>query len=129
MDGRGRAFDNIFVERVWRNVKYEDIYLKGYASVIELIAGLTEYFSFYNNERPHQSLGYKTPVAVYRTAEGGGAMIVDKFPSAVDESPVSLRSTGDSSTAEARSETTAETKKKVKPGKRRPVASEVECTA
>lgn len=129
MDGRGRAFDNIIVERLWRNVKHADIYLKGYASVIELIAGLTEYFFFYNNERPHQSLGYKTPDAVYRTAEGGGAMIVDKFPRAVDGSPVSLRSTGDPSTAEARSETTAETKENVKPGQRRPVANEVECTA
>jgi len=61
MDGRGRAFDNIFVERLWRNVKYEDVYLKGYASMVELTIGLTEYFTFYNGERPHQSLGHKTP--------------------------------------------------------------------
>jgi putative transposase len=79
MDGRGRAFDNIFVERLWRNVKYEDVYLKGYASMVELTLGLTEYFAFYNDERPHQSLGYKTPSTVYRTARDGGAMIVDKF--------------------------------------------------
>lgn len=97
MDGRGRAFDNIFVERLWRNVKYEDIYLKGYGSMTDLAAGLTEYFAFYNNERPHQSLGYKTPEVVYRTAVGGGAVIVDKYPRPMEESPAPLRSAGDSS--------------------------------
>lgn len=65
MDGRGRALDNIFVERLWRSVKYEDIYLKDYATVSALITGLTIYFTFYNNERFHQSLGYRTPVEVY----------------------------------------------------------------
>ncbi len=65
MDGRGRAFDNIFIERLWRNVKYEDVYLKGYVSVPALAAGLTDYFLFYNHERPHQSLGYRTPAEVY----------------------------------------------------------------
>ena len=79
MDGRGRALDNIFVERLWRSVKYEDIYLKRYASLPELLLGLTEYFAFYNQERPHQSLGYLTPEAVYRSGEGGGAKIVDRF--------------------------------------------------
>ena len=79
MDGRGRAFDNIFVERLWRNVKYEDIYLKGYATVGELLLGLSEYFTLYNSERPHQSLQYKTPDVVYASAKGGGAMIVDKY--------------------------------------------------
>jgi putative transposase len=79
MDGRGRALDNIFVERLWRSVKYEDIYLKRYASLPELLLGLTEYFAFYNGERPHQSLGYLTPEAVYRSGEGGGAKIVDRF--------------------------------------------------
>ena len=79
MDGRGRALDNIFVERLWRSVKYEDIYLKGYASLPELFLGLTDYFAFYNHERPHQSLGYLTPEAVYRSGEGGGAKIVDRF--------------------------------------------------
>jgi putative transposase len=79
MDGRGRALDNIFVERLWRSVKYEEIYLKSYASVAELTLGLTEYFRFYNTERMHQSLGNSTPINVYRTACGGGAMIVDKF--------------------------------------------------
>ena len=79
MDGRGRALDNIFVERLWRSVKYEDVYLKGYASMGELAIGLTQYFRFYNAGRPPQSLGYKTPCEVYASGQGGGAMIADKF--------------------------------------------------
>ena len=81
MDGRGRALDNIFVERLWRSVKYEDVYLKGYVSMSDLLLGLTEYFAFYNGERPHQALGNRTPDAVYRSGEGGGASIVDRFGS------------------------------------------------
>lgn len=104
MDGRGRAFDNIFVERLWRNVKYEDVYLKGYVTIAELTAGLAKYFAFYNGERPHQSLGNITPDIVYRTAIGGGAVIMDKYPRAMDVSPVPLGSTGDTSIAESRSE-------------------------
>jgi putative transposase len=65
MDGRGRALDNIFVERLWRSVKYEDIYLKDYANVPTLITGLTDYFTFYNEARFHQSLGYRTPAQVH----------------------------------------------------------------
>lgn len=65
MDGRGRALDNIFVERLWRSVKYEDIYLKHYASVPALDTGLTDYFRLYNFERPHQSLNYRLPAEVY----------------------------------------------------------------
>lgn len=80
MDGRGRALDNIFVERLWRTIKYEDIYLKGYANMYNLTLGLTEYFAFYNQDRPHQSLAYLTPDRVYKSAEGGGAMIMDKYP-------------------------------------------------
>lgn len=87
MDGRGRALDNIFVERLWRSVKYEDVYLKGYATMGELTIGLTQYFAFYNAERPHQSLGYKTPFEVYASGQGGGAMIVDKFGGAREKSP------------------------------------------
>jgi putative transposase len=79
MDGRGRPLDNIFVERLWRSVKHEDVCLKGYVSMTELQLGLTEYFVFYNTERPHQSLGNSTPRQVYQTASGGGARIVDKF--------------------------------------------------
>jgi putative transposase len=66
MDGRGRALDNVFVERLWRSVKYEDIYIRGYEEVSELLRGLTRYFAFYNDERLHQSLGYRTPATVYR---------------------------------------------------------------
>ena len=84
MDGRGRALDNIFVERLWRSVKYEDVYLKGYASLPELLLGLTEYFAFYNGERPHQSLGNRTPDVVYHSGEGGGASIVDRFGGSPD---------------------------------------------
>jgi putative transposase len=127
MDGRGRAFDNIFVERLWRSVKHEDVYLKGYASMGELLLGLTDYFAFYNGDRPHQSLGQQTPDVVYRSGVGGGAVIVDKFGGAMEETPVSLRSTGDSSITKARSETTATTEAKTKPGQRRPAASDVEC--
>jgi putative transposase len=65
MDGRGRCFDNIFTERLWRSVKYEDVYLKDYRILLEAHAGLSEYFPFYNNERPHQSLGYQAPAEVY----------------------------------------------------------------
>ena len=96
MDGRGRALDNIFVERLWRTVKYEDVYLRGYESLRDLESGLSVYFDFYNRERPHQSLGDRTPDEVYRTASGGGAKIVDKYRSSEAESSVPLRSTEDS---------------------------------
>ena len=65
MDGKGRALDNVFVERLWRSVKYEDIYPKGYESMKGLRQGLTEYFEFYNKRRPHQGLDYRTPEEVY----------------------------------------------------------------
>jgi putative transposase len=64
-DGRGRALDNIFVERLGRSVKYEDIYLQDYATVPALAAGLGSYFQFYNHERPHQSLAYRAPAEVH----------------------------------------------------------------
>ena len=81
MDGRGRALDNVFVERLWRSVKYEEVYLREYNTVQEARHGLGRYFGFYNNERLHQALGYRTPAAVYRgvgdscledSMEGGG---------------------------------------------------------
>lgn len=81
MDGRGRALDNIFVERLWRNVKYEDVYLNGYATMGDLHEGMTRYFAFYNGDRPHQALNYLTPDSVYASGKGGGAMIVDKYGS------------------------------------------------
>ena len=128
MDGRGRVFDNIFVERLWRSVKHEDVYLKGYATMGELLVGLAEYFAFYNGERPHQSLDYKTPEVVYRTAIDGGALIVDKFPRAAERISVDHSGT-DGSTAAARSTATATYTVTGKPGQRRPAASEVECAA
>jgi putative transposase len=86
MDGRGRALDNIFVERLWRTVKYEDVYLKKYDGMQDLLIGLTQYFLFYNEARWHQSLNYKTPNEVYQTAIGGGARIVNKFNDTGDTS-------------------------------------------
>jgi putative transposase len=65
MDGRGRAFDNIFVERLWRSVKYEEVYLKDYRTVSEARAGLQLYFPFYNQQRIHQALDYRTPHSVH----------------------------------------------------------------
>jgi putative transposase len=66
MDGRGRCMDNIFVERLWRSLKYEEVYLKDYESVTEARAGIERYFRFYNEERLHQSLEYRTPAAIYQ---------------------------------------------------------------
>ena len=65
MDGRGRALDNVFVERLWRSVKYEEVYLKEYASGWEAEDSLASYFDFYCHQRPHQALDYRTPAAVY----------------------------------------------------------------
>jgi putative transposase len=65
MDGRGRALDNVFVERLWRTVKYEEVYLHDYVDGAEAYNGLQRYWGFYNRERPHQSLGYLTPAAVH----------------------------------------------------------------
>jgi len=65
MDGRGRALDNVFVERLWRTVKYENVYLQDYATGAECQAGLSSYLTFYCEQRPHQSLGYRTPAEVY----------------------------------------------------------------
>jgi len=64
-DGRGRALDNIFVERLWRSVKYEEVYMKDYQTVPEAVSSLRDYFSFYNHERLHQALDYQTPAQVY----------------------------------------------------------------
>lgn len=72
MDGKGRCLDNVFVERLWRTVKYEDIYLWGYEDVPQLQQGLGRYFPYYNEGRPHQALDYRTPAAVYRQGRVGG---------------------------------------------------------
>ena len=71
MDGRGRAIDNVFVERLWRTVKYEYVYLNLHENGKELYEGLRDYFHFYNTERFHQSLGYKTPNEVYVSGKNG----------------------------------------------------------
>jgi putative transposase len=68
MDGKGRATDNVWIERLWRSVKYEDIYLKNYTNVTALNLGLTQYFKFYNNERIHENLNYSTPHHKYKIA-------------------------------------------------------------
>jgi putative transposase len=70
MDGKGRALDNIFTERLWRSVKYEDVYLKDYANPKEARRSLTAYFDFYNHRRPHQALAYRTPASLYRSPCG-----------------------------------------------------------
>jgi putative transposase len=69
MDGKGRATDNVCIERFWRSIKYEKIYLHGYDNNIELFLGITEYVNFYNNRRKHQSLDYQTPSCVYTGSE------------------------------------------------------------
>jgi len=66
MDGKGRCIDNVFVERLWRSLKYEEVYLHAYEDGAEARAGIARYFAFYNDERPHQALGYQTPEAFHR---------------------------------------------------------------
>ena len=66
MDGKGRFLDNIFIERLWRSLKYEDVYIKAYASVPEARCGIGDWLSFYNDERLHQALGYRTPREVFQ---------------------------------------------------------------
>jgi transposase InsO family protein len=93
MDGRGRVFDNIFVERLWRTVKYEDVYLHHYDRMTQGRAGLVRYFRFYNTERPHQSLGWRTPHDVYfgiQEAIPGGPQAADAAVTAVGLRPPSV---------------------------------------
>jgi putative transposase len=70
IDGRGRALDNVFVERLWRTVKYEDVYLKDYSDPPDAVRNLGLYFKFYNGQRPHQALNYQTPEIVYFGMKG-----------------------------------------------------------
>jgi putative transposase len=89
MDGRGRVYDNIFVERLWRTVKYEELYLKDYADPREARAGLEAYFRFYNQKRPHQALDYRTPAEVYEGRAGDTRQGAAARP--VAGTPVALR--------------------------------------
>ena len=83
MDSKGRAYDNIFTERLWRSVKYEEVYLKNYQSPLEAYESLKKYFHFYNHERTHQSLDYQTPAEVYFQSQGlkTGAPLTSVQPS------------------------------------------------
>ena len=89
MDGKGRYADNIFVERLWRTVKYEEVYLKAYSNGREAKAGIGAYFHFYNTQRPHQALDYRTPAEVFngvsvqstnRQKRGGGPQAERWYP-------------------------------------------------
>jgi putative transposase len=91
MDGRGRAFDNIFSERLWRTVKYEEVFLRDYADEAEARQGLRAYFRFYNEERLHQSLGYRTPAEVYEGRSGDIRDRPDESGRTVAVTPVALR--------------------------------------
>ncbi len=75
MDGRGRWMDNVFIERLWRSLKYEDVYLKGYADGREAVCGIAEWIAFYNERRPHQALADRTPMAVWREAIAGAGAV------------------------------------------------------
>jgi putative transposase len=89
MDGRGRAYDNIFVERLWRTVKYEEVYLKAYENGHDAFSNLEAYFRFYNDERPHQALHYQTPKEVY---EGTASLQVDEVM--ISERPATAQDGG-----------------------------------
>ena len=78
MDGKGRCMDNIFIERLWRSVKYEEVYLNDYATTEELRKGLRTYFYFYNTERPHQTFDGATPLEVYKESTDGPAGEMEK---------------------------------------------------
>ena len=89
MDGRGRALDNVFIERLWRSVKYEDVYLKDYESGADLNDGLTRWFNFYTHRRPHQGLKNRTPFEVYHGVRPAGQ---DTTTTTIDRSRIGLGS-------------------------------------
>ena len=91
MDGRGRCYDNIFVERLWRTVKYEEVFLRDYADPVEARQGLKAYFRFYNEQRPHQALDYRTPAQVYFAGHWDGKRESSAASRTVAGTPVALR--------------------------------------
>ena len=86
MDGKGRYLDNIFIERLWRSLKYEEVYIKAYGSVAEARAGIGGWLVFYNDERPHQAMGYRTPREVFEAGPASG--YVDNTPAALRSAPM-----------------------------------------
>ena len=88
MDGKGRALDNVFIERFWRSLKYECLYLKPFETVSDLRDAIKKYVEFYNSERIHQSLGYKMPQEVY--SEKSVTNLIDLIPCGIVENPVGL---------------------------------------
>ena len=91
MDGRGRCYDNIFVERLWRTVKYEEVFLRDYADPVEARQGLKAYFRFYNEQRPHQGLDYRTPAEVYFAGHSASPWEGSAAARTVAGTPVALR--------------------------------------
>jgi putative transposase len=91
MDGRGRALDNVFIERLWRSVKYECVYLHDYDSPFALNAGLAEYFQFYNTKRPHQSLDYRMPAEIYLNQEAQKQGQSNAESAGLSDRPTALR--------------------------------------
>ena len=86
MDGKGRYSDNIFVERLWRSIKYEEVYLKAYQNGTEARKGIGAYLDFYNRERPHQALGYRTPSEVFQGEQVALIAAVETLPLAAEDS-------------------------------------------
>ena len=94
MDGRGRWMDNVFIERLWRSLKYEDVYLKGYADGREAARGVGEWVAFYNERRPHQALADRTPMAIWREAvAAAGAVDMMDTASALPTCPQQQKQT------------------------------------
>ena len=86
MDGKGRYLDNIFIERLWRSLKYEEVYIKAYGSVAEARQGVGAWLRFYNEKRPHQAMGYRTPREVFEAGSACG--YVDNTPASLRSAPV-----------------------------------------
>ena len=86
MDGKGRYSDNIFVERLWRSIKYEEVYLKAYQNGTEARKGIGAYLDFYNRDRPHQALEYRTPIEVFQEEQVALIAAVETLPLAAEDS-------------------------------------------